>query len=265
MNTPPSSRRSFNSSEDNWSGVTQQAISTGSWSVRSRQTADYLPSPNSSVVFMQSLPSPQPLSTTSGRMTPPWRVCSYPLYNLLITGTRFQLGEPAIKRNCKRDWQSIWDNAKSGRLDDIDPGTRVCHYRTIKQIAVDHMAPLAVEREVHVFWGATGTGKSRRAWDEAGWDAYPKDPRSKFWDGYSGQSNVVIDEFRGDIDVAHLLRWFDRYPVIVEVKGSSVVFKATKIWITSNISPDAWFPLLDEQTKAALRRRLRVTHFNEAL
>jgi len=61
-------------------------------------------------------------------------------------------------------------------------------------------------RTCWVYWGRTGTGKSRRAWDEAGVDAYPKDPRTKFWCGYFGQANVIIDEFRGGIDVAHLLR-----------------------------------------------------------
>jgi len=178
-----------------------------------------------------------------------------------VPNTRFELGERAIRRNNKRDWESIWESAKSGELDTIDAATRICHYRTLKQIRVDHLAPVAVEREVLVFWGATGTGKSRRAWEEAGIGAYPKDPRTKFWDGYSGHKNVVFDEFRGDIDIAHLLRWFDRYPVIVEVKGSSCVLSAEKIWITSNLSPDAWYPTLDEETRAALRRRLTVTHF----
>lgn len=182
-----------------------------------------------------------------------------------VDNTRFQLGDPAVKRNCKRDWDSVWESAKSGRMDDVESSIKICHYRTLKQIAVDHMAPVAVERVVNVFWGPTGTGKSRRAWEEAGWQAYPKDPRSKFWDGYSGQQHVVIDEFRGDIDIAHLLRWFDRYPVIVEVKGSSCVFAATHIWITSNLSPDFWYPGLDEGTQAALRRRLIVTQFHPPL
>ena len=108
------------------------------------------------------------------------------------------------------------------------------------------------------YWGATGTGKSRRAWDEAGLDAYPKDPRTKFWDGYRGQEHVVMDEFRGAIDIGHILRWLDRYPVIVEVKGSSVVLKASKIWITSNLHPRSWFMELDEITYLALERRLEI-------
>jgi len=59
--------------------------------------------------------------------------------------------------------------------------------------------------------------------------------------------------------VAHILRWFDRYPVIVEVKGSSVVLSAKKVWITSNLSPDQWYPNLDVVTRAALMRRLTIT------
>jgi len=112
-----------------------------------------------------------------------------------------------------------------------------------------------------VFWGRSGSGKSRRAWEEAGLDAYPKDPRTKFWCGYRGQVNVVIDEFRGGIDIGHLLRWLDRYPVIVEIKGSSTVLSAERIWITSNIPPESWYPDVDAETMVALKRRLKVIHF----
>lgn len=120
------------------------------------------------------------------------------------------------------------------------------------------MVAVAIERSVSVFWGATGSGKSRRAWEQAGLDAFPKDPRTKFWDGYRGQQHVVIDEFRGGIDIAHMLRWLDRYPVIIEVKGSSTVLKATKVWITSNLHPQDWYPDLDQATKQALLRRLDI-------
>jgi len=117
----------------------------------------------------------------------------------------------------------------------------------------------AIVRTIVVFWGKTGVGKSRRAWDEASLEAYPKDPRTKFWDGYQAQEHVVIDEFRGGVDIGHVLRWFDRYPVIVEVKGSSVPLKATKIWITSNLHPRSWYPELDHETYLALERRLEIT------
>jgi len=176
-----------------------------------------------------------------------------------VEGTRFELGKRAVDRGNPVDWEGVRNDAKRGRLDAIPGDIYVRLYGNLKRIAVDHCEPVAIVREVVVYWGATGVGKSRRAWDEATFDAYPKDPRTKFWDGYRGQEHVVFDEFRGDIDVAHILRWFDRYPVIVEVKGSSVVLSAKKVWITSNLSPDQWYPNLDVVTRAALMRRLTIT------
>ena len=111
---------------------------------------------------------------------------------------------------------------------------------------------LLLVRTCFVFWGRTGTGKSKRAWDEGGLQSYPKDPRTKFWDGYSGQRTVIIDEFRGAIDIGHLLRWLDRYPVIVEIKGSSTRLVAETIYITSNLDPRMWYPDLDPETLSAL-------------
>jgi len=125
----------------------------------------------------------------------------------------------------------------------------------------DNLQPTPIERTIHVFWGPTATGKSRRAWTEAGLDAYPKNSRSKFWDGYQGQKHVVIDEFRGAIDIAYLLTWFDRYPVIVEVKGSSTCLVAETIWVTSNLPPEAWYPDVDLETRNALIRRLKIVEF----
>lgn len=113
-------------------------------------------------------------------------------------------------------------------------------------------------RDVRVYWGATGTGKSRRAWSEAGDGAFGKCPRTKFWDGYGSQEAVIIDEFRGGIDVSHLLRWFDRYPVRVEVKGSTRPFHGRTVWITSNLHPRQWYPEIDDETYQALLRRFSV-------
>lgn len=178
-----------------------------------------------------------------------------------IAGTQFELGRKPHRRNNATDWELIWESAKSGAINDIPANVRVQHYRTLRTIASDYSEPLPMERQIYVFCGRTGSGKSRRAWDEAGFSAYPKDPRSKFWDGYRDQKHVVIDEFRGGIDISHILRWLDRYPVLVEIKGSSTPLVAEKIWITSNLHPFNWYPDLDEETRNALLRRLQITEF----
>lgn len=182
-----------------------------------------------------------------------------------IEGTQFELGARPFRRNSRTDWESAWDAAKLRKFDDIPAHIRLSSYRTICAIAGDYEKP--VRRSVHtrVFWGLTGTGKSYRAWDEAGSEAYCKDPRSKFWCGYNGEESVIIDEFRGGIDISHILRWLDRYPCRVEIKGASRSLRATKFWITSNVEPRHWYPDLDETTIQALLRRLEIVQMDEPL
>ena len=178
-----------------------------------------------------------------------------------VPNTQFELGTRLLRRNNSNDWESIRQLAISNELASVPPDVYVRYYGSLRRIACDHATPVGMVRTCHVFWGDTGSGKSRRAWDEAGVEAYPKDPRTKWWCGYRGQPNVVIDEFRGDIGVSHLLRWLDRYPVSVETKGSSQPLGALNFWITSNLDPRSWYPDLDEETKSALLRRLTITHF----
>jgi len=178
-----------------------------------------------------------------------------------VEGSQFEHGQKPVNRSSLKDWETIRNDAIGGRLESIPADVYVRCYQQLRRIESDHLQPAAVEREITCYWGATGTGKSRRAWDEAGFNAYPKDPRSKFWDGYRNHENVVIDEFRGGIDISHMLRWLDRYPCIVEIKGSSTVLAAKKIWITSNLDPRKWYPDLDPETQKALVRRMSITEF----
>jgi len=180
-----------------------------------------------------------------------------------VEGTQFELGSRPVNRSAPQDWDLVANQARSGRLDLVPSDIYVRCYNQLRRIQADHLEPVGIVRQVFVYWGATGTGKSRRAWDEAGFSAFPKDPRTKFWDGYRGHQRVVIDEFRGGIDISHMLRWLDRYPVLVEIKGSSTVLSAERIWITSNIHPRSWYPDLDPETKDALIRRLKITQFCE--
>lgn len=160
------------------------------------------------------------------------------------------------------DWDQIRDLAIQGSLDQVPPDIYVRYYNNLTRISADHAQPVAMVRTTTVFWGPTGSGKSRRAWELAGESAYSKDPRTKFWCGYKGQECVIIDEFRGGIDISHLLRWLDRYPVRVERKGSSAPLLAKTFYITSNLSPNCWYPDLDPETKAALNRRLIVEYMD---
>jgi len=117
-----------------------------------------------------------------------------------------------------------------------------------------------------LFLGPSGTGKSHAAFGAFGTEApaYSKIPTTKWWDGYQGEENVIIDEFRGAVSIALLLRWLDPagYPLTLEVKGGGCVAKFKNVILTSNLHPLEWYPELDNATKQALLRRIEITEFN---
>lgn len=107
-------------------------------------------------------------------------------------------------------------------------------------------------------WGKPGVGKSRFAHDEFP-DAYIKEPRTKWWNGYLLEKKVIIDDFAPKgIDINHLLRWFDRYKCYVEVKGDMCPLYADNFIVTSNFHPSQVYVLEDgnahPQCEALLRR-----------
>lgn len=113
-----------------------------------------------------------------------------------------------------------------------------------------------------VFIGPPGSGKSSRALELGGasqfWLPAPKDKVSSVWfDGYEGQSTIVIDEFYGWIRRDMLQRMCDRFPLVVETKGGSTQFIPKQIIIMSNTPPDDWYRHIG---LGAMTRRLQGDH-----
>lgn len=178
-----------------------------------------------------------------------------------VPGTQFELGTCPMRRGECTDWGVVWDSAVKGDLSSVPHDVRVRYYNTLVRIGGDYLK--SVERVVStkVFWGISGSGKSRLAFEQAGVSSYIKNSRTKWWCGYRSEESVVIDEFRGQISVEYLLRWLDRYPCYVEVKGGQRALCATKFWFTSNLHPRDWYPELDAESLNALLRRLDIVHF----
>lgn len=124
-----------------------------------------------------------------------------------VPGTRFEFGSKPMRRNRLADWAEVLQGAVDGDWSKVPPDVYIRCYSNLKKIHVDNLRPVVVEKQCFVYWGRSGAGKSRRAWEEATFDAYPKDPATKWWCGYSGHRNVVLDEFRGQIGISHLLRY----------------------------------------------------------
>lgn len=128
----------------------------------------------------------------------------------------------------------------------------------------------AVDLEVQVFYGGTGTGKTKKAYEELGMDphqtwTWSPGAGSVFFDGYTGQDHVIFDEFRGQIPLGQMLRLLDIYPVLVQVKGSTVPWSPKKIIITPPVAPEEWYNTEGKDYAAAqIRRRLsKVVEFKK--
>lgn len=111
------------------------------------------------------------------------------------------------------------------------------------------------EVEVHIIWGKPGTGKTRIVWDCFKDDLWINcDPSLAWFDGYQGQSVVLLDDYRGGCAKEEfLLRLLDRYPFQVQIKGGWVPWIPTKIFITSNIAP----PFGHHGIEEPFRRRVK--------
>lgn len=107
------------------------------------------------------------------------------------------------------------------------------------------------------FWGKTGTGKTRKALEILP-NAYMTMANLKWWDGYSGEEDVIFDDIRPmDIQFNFLLRLLDRYQVRVEFKGGSREFLARNIIVTSPNHPQDFSST--EDVKQLLRRIDEIT------
>lgn len=85
-----------------------------------------------------------------------------------VPGTQFELGSRPVNRNNKTDWENVRKLAREGRLEDVPADIYVRCYNQLRRIGQDNLQPVAMERSCSVFWGKTKSGKSHRAWEEAG-------------------------------------------------------------------------------------------------
>lgn len=135
----------------------------------------------------------------------------------------------------------------------------------LRQIAQQKHANqrMRVDLKVTVYWGETGTGKTRKVYENQPInDLFKLDRASNngnvWWDGYDGQRVLLIDDFYGWIKYGQLLNILDIYPLRLDVKGAFTWANWEEVYITSNKSPCNWYQGISPEFEipAALDRRI---------
>lgn len=126
-----------------------------------------------------------------------------------------------------------------------------------------------------VFWfhGATGTGKTRTAFelsyrcscfaDKAKENIPPPWLSSgslRWFTGYDGQNVAIFDDLRTKhVEFGDLLRILDRYPYHVQIKGGEYNWTPEYIFVTTPKSPRQMWSLRTEEDIGQLERRICCT------
>ena len=162
------------------------------------------------------------------------------------TGDYWEYGE--LKSPGRRtDLALVADLAKTPRslldiIEDTSISLPIQSFKVLKELKEIYEQK---KRNVpYVIWlyGRSGSGKTSSAFTSLP-DAYFKTPGSlKWWYGYQGEQDIIIDDFRPNAgDFIRLLSLLDKYPCQVEYKGGIKQFYGDFIIITSPRSVESTF------------------------
>lgn len=166
----------------------------------------------------------------------------------------------------RKDLSEVTESIYSGTpLREImrDQPAVYCQYRNgLRDLVCDSIRDRASAwrtLDVVVYYGPAGCGKTRRAVESGGSDYFILDHSERVWfDGYEGESTLIIDDFYGWIKYHYILRLLDGYKVRLEIKGGFTYALWTKVILTSNKHPNEWYNCFGQQDgmTAALSRRI---------
>lgn len=175
-----------------------------------------------------------------------------------------EFGTGPTSQGKRSDLDCVYDACKEGgtrtSIGDAFKGTYIRYKRSIDQLLREVKQTVRDpddEPSVVVYWGATGTGKTRKVWESHSRDSIYVHTGERWFDGYAGHEVALFDDFDGSaFKLTYFLRLLDRYPMTVPIKGDYVQWNPKIIYITSNRDPAEWYSGASEEHQAALARRL---------
>lgn len=161
-------------------------------------------------------------------------------------------------QGARNDIKIIKDKILTGEFNIRDVVASATSYQSVRmaEVCLKYFEPSRNWKPtVCWYYGETGTGKTRDAFEECE-EPYLCMEDNRWWEGYDGHEEVIIDDYRRDFcKFRTLLRILDRYEHRVECKGGSRQLRAKKIIITTTKSPeDTWEGRTSEDLQQLSRR-----------
>lgn len=172
-----------------------------------------------------------------------------------------QLGEKPLRNGQRKDLKVFCEELKNGvqlkRLAGEMPQTYVQYHSGLDKLSF-MFQPEYYHPTVRGVWiyGPPGTGKSTYA--EQKYAPYYKKPQNKWWCGYHGEPNVILDDYDAKDVFGHLFKiWMDKGSCSGETKGGKVQLQHQHFVVTSNYSIEECFGS-DSSLCEAVRRRCKI-------
>jgi len=169
--------------------------------------------------------------------------------NIVEVGTR-------AKQGCRTDLDIVRQMAADEGMSSV---ARVCNLQQIRvaEKFLTYCEPgRTCEPEVYWICGGSGLGKSTLALQYCeGQRTYTKSNSCKYWDGYDGHENVILDDFRDSWwPMTDTLRIMNGKNCQIECKGSSRQLLAKRIFFTTIKSPYEYYKGTGEDQFQLIRR-----------
>ncbi len=134
----------------------------------------------------------------------------------------------------------IRDDGHLTELEEVVPNLILRYSHGLKElIKINQKKKSKKFRNVNttLHYGTTNTGKTKKATEKP--DTFLINGDQLDWfDGYEGESILVIDEYNNDVNITKMLKLLDGYQLRLNVKGSFTYARWTEIHITTNLTPD---------------------------
>lgn len=145
------------------------------------------------------------------------------------------------------------------------PTVYVKYHRGLEAYALrerEREAPQFRTVQTVVIYGASGVGKTYAAVEygltlRGGYHKLSCATKTStiWWDGYTGQELLIVDDFTGGMPWDYFAQMLDPYLWRPQIKGGHTLGTYTKVIITSNLDPENWFRDLSPRQQEGFERR----------